>query len=82
MADELDALFAEARELTDEDRAAAERALTRLRSARSRSRIRTWASTLLAGAAMLGGLTYLGQPRDLPTSAAYDAYAQASGDGW
>lgn len=87
MADELDALLARVREQTEEDRAAAEQVVARLRTARSRSRTRTWASTLLAGAAMLGGLTYVAQnqvglARDLPIRAAYDAYTQASGDGW
>lgn len=84
MPDELDQLFSAARRIGPEDQGAAERFLSGHRAARAqpRPRLMAWAAPLLAGAAMLGGVLYLTQDRALPTSAAYEAYQQASGSGW
>lgn len=82
--DPLDQLLSAARQIGPEDEGAAEHFLATHRAARARPRPRliAWAAPLLAGAAMLGGLVYLNQNRALPTSAAYEAYQQASGSGW
>ena len=82
MADDLDLIFARARQFTPEDGAAAERVLVTLRSRRQRSVLRAWTAGLLATAAMLGGVLYVQRGADLPTSAAYDVYSELSGEGW
>lgn len=86
---ELDALLAQARALTAEDHGAAARFLTghRARQVAARQRhARTlragWVSAALASAAVVAGLTVLRPAPALPSSAAYDAYQSALGEGW
>ncbi|PNY81309.1 hypothetical protein [Deinococcus koreensis] len=85
---ELDELFAGARTETEADRGAAERFLSghRQRVAQQRSQTRTvragWISALLASAAVVTGLLALRPDGALPSSAAYDAYQSALGEGW
>ncbi|MFC4640494.1 hypothetical protein [Deinococcus hohokamensis] len=82
---ELDALFAAARELSADDWGAPERFLRghRARAAQARRRQAGWLSALLASAAVVAGLSVLRPASpDLPSSAAYEAYQGALGDGW
>ena len=84
----LDELFASARAETEADRGAAERFLSghRGRLAGQKSQTRTvragWASALLASAAVVTGLLALRPDMSLPSSAAYEAYQSALGEGW
>jgi len=82
MTDELDEVFAVARGVTPEDHAAAARAAARWHATRRRVTVRAWVSTLVAAAAMMGGVMYVQQERVAPVSAAYDTYERVSGDGW
>lgn len=85
---ELDDLFAAARVETQADKGAAERFLVghRERVAEQRSQTRTvragWVSALLASAAVVTGLLALRPDGSLPSSAAYEAYQSALGEGW
>ncbi|GGR67640.1 hypothetical protein GCM10008959_32220 [Deinococcus seoulensis] len=85
----LDALLAQARTLTPEDSGAAGRFLTAhrarqeaARQQRARTRRAGWVSAALASAAVVAGLTVLRPAPALPSSAAYDAYQSAWGEGW
>lgn len=86
---ELDALFAQARALTPEDHGAAVRFLAAHRERQEEGRQRHartlragWVSAALASAAVVAGLTVLRPAPALPSSAAYDAYQSAWGEGW
>ncbi|GAA0509435.1 hypothetical protein [Deinococcus depolymerans] len=81
---DLDTLLAQARTLTPEDHGAAGRFLTghRARQAQQRTRRAGWVSAALASAAVVAGLTVLRPTPALPSSAAYDAYQSAWGEGW
>lgn len=81
---ELDTLFAQARAPTEQDHGAAARFLAGHRARRTHARhVRAgWLSALLASAAVLGGFAALRTPTELPSSAAYQAYESALGDGW
>lgn len=81
---DLDQLFAAARAATPADAGAAERFLTAHRARLSHGRhLRAgWVSALLASAAVLTGVVVLRPPAELPSSAAYEVYQNALGDGW
>lgn len=80
--DELDRLFAAARQPTPEDLGAADRFLA-VRRVPQRHTLRLWAGTAVGVAAALGGLMLLHPvPAELPPSAAYSVYQSALGDGW
>ena len=89
---ELDDLFAGARAETDADRGAAARFLSghreRLAQEQMRQQAQTrtvragWVSALLASAAVVTGLLVLRPDAALPSSAAYEAYQSALGEGW
>lgn len=88
----LDELFAAARAETEADRGAAERFLSghrgRLAQEERQQRAQTrtvragWISALLASAAVVTGLLALRPDGSLPSSAAYDTYQSALGEGW
>ena len=87
--DDLDTLFAAARQPTTADLGAADHFLaTRLatrqrQTGRARHTLRLWASAALGLAAALGGLTLLRPATpELPASAAYSVYQSALGEGW
>ncbi len=90
--DDLDTLFAAARQHTTADLGAADRFLAtrqqqfgQLQTGRGRGRhtLRLWASAALGLAAALGGLTLLRPATpELPASAAYSVYQSALGEGW
>ena len=82
--DDLGALFARAREVTPADHAATEAVVTHFRDRRRhirRRRLGGWLAPLLASAAVAAGVLVV-QARELPASAAYELYQQASGSGW
>lgn len=81
---DLDHLFAQARSETFADAGAAERFLVghRARQQHQRQVRAGWVSALLASAAVVTGFMALRPAPDLPTSAAYQSYESAVGEGW
>ncbi len=87
--DDLDTLFAAARQHTAADLGAADHFLAsrlaarQLRGSGQRHALRLWAGAALGLAAALGGLTLLRPATpELPASAAYSVYQSALGEGW
>lgn len=84
----LDQLFAQARAQGQAEAGAAERFLVghRARQRHMRQVRAGWVSALLASAAMVTGLMVLrpasSGPNTLPSSAAYQVYEGALGEGW
>lgn len=82
MPDELDTLFMQARLRTPQDDAAAERAVRAWRATRQKRTLARLTPLALALTAAVAGVLLTQRPTELPTSAAYDVYQQATGADW